>query len=741
MDDRLNIDELKKYLSDYEQGDSKFTIDDIIASNSKKAETEKAEQESNSEIETDVVKPDGISITGAFEAIRMQKSEAKAFNDIENTSRVALNESDVSDNDDNSEPEQENEHLSVEITSEINNQRFFDTEMFNSIKSKSSGEVKNSLASFAKGEEEQDDGEREISFTAELTEEIDDFETPEEKEDILLDLKKMNSSASFKFGITFVFALASGLFYAAVGLGISIPAIDLTVSSKLFVSLSLALSVAATLININSVFKGFISLFKFKCTPETMLSLAFVSNAALNICYLVNDVTFSGKYISFDFIYILLLTFNIFSKKIMAKNILKNFLIAASDGQKTVVDRPQIEEIANDIMLETGNGGDILYASKSKFVSEFIHNSFKDFDLCSKSSGFNMFLTVAVLAFAVMIFVFSQSGAHAIAYAAGAFCVVTPILYTFSLAAPIFINSRKARKFGGAIVGSESAYALEDAQTLIVDDSDVFNIALNGIRLYGESSIDDAIIFLCSLFNTVGGPLKKLFMDMLGDNVSSLPRADEIYYHDTMGYSCLVHSKVFVVGNKKLMNHFGIDVDDSEFEIIYQQKQKNALFVAYDGKLTGVFLLSYSFAHGVSNAFSLFESDQMNVAIAERDANITSELLNNCYKATDKSLFKVMNFRTARNCFGKFELKNKTPSILLSNTGLKGIAYAFHGCRSMLFAIKSSNVIKIISSIMALILITFLLFFSEPSGSLPTHILIYQVLWSLPILFVSLFSK
>jgi hypothetical protein len=189
------------------------------------------------------------------------------------------------------------------------------------------------------------------------------------------------------------------------------------------------------------------------------------------------------------------------------------------------------------------------------------------------------------------------------------------------------------------------------------------------------------------------------------------------------------------------MDHFDIPVDDSEFEIIYQQKSKNVLFVAFDQKLMGVFLLTYSLSHGVSKAFSLIESDQMNVAVVERDANVTLSLLNNSYKSSDTDLFKIIRFKTAQKFFGKFIIQNKTPSILLSKTGLKGIAAAIHGCRSMLFAMKANRVIRIISSLMAIILFTFLLIFSEPSVKLPLHILVYHGLWSLPVLFVSLFSK
>ena len=740
MDERFNLEELKEMISGYDTDESKLSLDEIISSNTNdlKDNAVQVTVKESKEIDADVVKPDGVSITGAFEAIKNQKNTDK---NIPNDKNVDIpveikNETKdvVCENNSVKKP-------SIEITAEIAHKRYFSTEEFESIKNKDSANIKESIASFTKGSEEEDDGEEEFYQARELTEEIDDFETPEEREDILLDLKKMNSSASFKSIATFVLLSFSAVIFIAIQFGISIPGLEISSGSKLVLSILFGSSVVASIVNINSLIKGVAALSKFACTPETMLFFVFVFNTALDLMYLLGGKSFNGHFISFDFIYILLLTFNIFAKKLLVKNIYKNFLIASSNGQKMVVNRPETEAISNDIILETGNGGDILYATKSKFVSDFIHNSFKDFELSSKGSKFYTFCSVVIILLSFVNLIVYKDISNMLIYAVGAFCVATPVLLTYSFAVSVYTNSKKARRFGGAIVGSESAYDIQDAQTLIVDDSDVFNIALNGVRLYGHTEIDDCVLYLNSLFSVVGGPLKSLFKDMINDSAVSMPRADEIFYHDTMGYSCLIHSKLFVVGNKALMDHFNIEVDDSEFEIIYQQKSKNVLFVAYDGELIGVFLLTYSLSHGVSKAFSVLESDQLSVAIAERDANITNTLLHGSFKTSDKSLFTIMKFRTARNFFDKFELQNKTPSILLSNTGLKGIAYALHGCKSILFAFKANKIINIISSIIAILLITFLLVFSEPSLALPIQVLLFQALWSLPILFVSMFSK
>lgn len=690
-------------------------------------------------VDDEIVKPKGVSLTGAFEAIRNEKNEKKM-----NDSADDEPEQNVLSNSEINEP-QISEDITVpaseshEITADVGKKRFFNTETFNSIKKESRENYNNPITSFAKGDDEEDDGKEEYFKPIDPTEEIDDYDSAEDREAILSDLKKMFSTASFKSFVTFVLLCLSGFLFYSLVTGLKLPALDPINDRKSFVSIIFGISVLTSLLNINSIVAGFVGLFKLKCIPETFISIIFVLNTIVNIFNLVHET--NGVYVLFDFVYMLLLFFNIYSKGIMAKNILKNFRIVSSDSPKMVVNKSQNEILLNDVLLETGSTGDIVYATKSKFVTDFIHKSFKDFDLCHKNTMFNTIFFFIILIAGFVYYYTTRDIYNTCVYLTGAFCCFTPLLQAYSFAVPVFNNSKNARKNGGVIVGSSSSFELADAQTVIVDDSDVFNVTLNGIRLYGDSSVDEAILYLNSLYRTVGGPLKKLFSEMISDDTLSIPRIDEIYYHEKLGYSALIHSKVFVSGNKQLMDHFGIEVDDKDYEVIYQQKSKHVLFVAYDGKLMGVFLLSYSLAHGVKQAFELCEHDQISVAIAERDANINVETLKNNYTPKDISLFKIMNFRTARNCFDKFVTAEKTPSLLTSNTGLKGLISALRGCKHMLFAFKVNRVVKNIASVMGLILVSFLLFFSSPSSLLPVQILVYQLLWSIPVLFVSLFSK
>ena len=754
MSDNFDFESIKKFLdsAESERNDS-FSLDDIMRDYSEdesdkkvcidnQTESDEMYEELNSSftadtiatesestfIEQSIEKPVGLSVTGPFEAVRNEKKKSQ-------TEKV-IHLVDASEECPAPLPASQNTTSEKEIFAEIEQKRYFNTDTFNSIKEKSVSNVKESIRSFAVGEEEEDDGEEEYYQVLEPTEEIDDFDNQDDREDVIKELKKINSSASVRTFVTFILALLSGVLFSVENSWISLPSFDIEKQGNIFVIIFFSISVVATLINLSSLIKGAKSILKLRLTVESYILVIFIFNSIVDLSRLFNP---SVVNVSFDFLYVLILFCNIFSKKIIAKTVYKNFLIASADGDKNIINMPDNEQAINDIMLETGCNADIVYASRASFVSDFISNSFKDFE--SSDSILNTVLGVVILGLSVLKFVFDKDIVSTFVYIAGAYCVTIPVLFAASFAIPLYFNSKNARKYGGVIVGSQSSEQLKDVQTVIVDDSDVFNATLNGIRLYGDSFIDDAILYLNALYKKVGGPLKPLFSDMLSEDIQSVPRIDEVYYHDSMGYSGLIHSKVFVAGNKKLMDHFGVAVDDSEYEIIYQQKSRHILFVAYDGKLMGVFLLSYSLSHGVAKAFKMCEKNQIAVCITERDPNINEKTLFDIYEPREKILFNFISFRTARNCFDKFELKSKTPALIASRTGIKGLVASLRSCKAMRFAFRSNRVITTIASILAVPLISFLLFFSDSTAALDTQIVAYQLLWSLPVLFVSIFSK
>ncbi len=747
MSDKLNLEEFKKFENaGYENtGTDDFDLDTILRDFGGGENVPDVPELSKSDIDdVEVVKPQGLSITGVFEAIHSEKVHEKDTR----TDKSQGFESEIAGNNDSTYDTAENKiskensdgNGEKEILSPIENVRYFDTATFNSVKEQAHEKIKSPIASFAKGDGEEEDVEGEEIPVFEPTEEIDDYEKEEEKEDVSAELKRIRSSASLKTILTFITACLSGVLFAALCTDFTVPGIDIEYDISVYIPIMLALSVAATAVNAASVWNGLIGIFKLKCSSESFLALIFIFSSVLDICYIILK-TPANECIVFDMLYVIMLFFSINSKRIIADNIYKNFSVVSADGTKMVMDNRQNDELINDIIVDTGCSNDIAYAARSEFVSGFVRRSFLDFDLCSRYAAPGIFLLFGSVLAAVVNYAVIGSFTTCLKFAAGALCAVSPLLQGMNFAVSVYTNSKKTRKNGGSIVGINSCMELDDVQTVVIDDSDIFSVSLNGIRFYGDSTADKVILYLNSLYRVAGGPLKPLFSDMLSEDIKTLPRIDDIYYHDKMGYSSLIDSKVFLAGNKQLMEHFGIEIDDRDFEIIYQQKSKHVLFAAYDGRLAGVFLLSYSLPQNVKRAFETYERDQVCVVIAEHDENVNTDTLFYHYRTDDKLLFKILNFGSAQRCVQKFRLMEKAPSLIASRTGICGLAFALHGCKSVKFAFGAGKIIKAISSVIAFALVTFLAFFSGMTSYFPVQILVYQLLWALPAMFVALFSK
>ncbi len=697
----------------------------------------------------EVKRPQGISITGTFDAIHSEKAASKtAVLNGDDTAGIdfvrydSVTEQKELNTDANTADAAEGSDLknSGEITEQIPAKKFIDTETFESIKNQSKHKKQNPIVEFALGDNEEEDVEGEEIPAIEPTEEIDDYENEEQREDIVAELKRMKSSASFKTLLTFILTCISGLLFAALQTGFSFPGIDIAYDIGVYIPFILSVSAAATLINIVSVFNGIKSIFKFKFVSESFVVLIFIFSTVLDVCYIVLKTPVQ-ECIVFDFIYMLMLLFCINSKRIIANNIYKGFAVVSADGSKMVLDTDQNDELINDIIVDTGCSNDIAYAARSNFISNYISRSFSDYELCNKYSAPGIVLFFLPLAVGLVNYIMLGSFTTCIKSIVGIFTAVTPLLQGMNFAVSVYTNGKKVRKNGGTIVGTDSCFDLNDVQTVVIDDSDIFTAALNGIRFYGDYNADDMILYLNSLYSVAGGPLKTLFGNMLSEDIKKLPRIDDIYFHENMGYSSLINSKVFLAGNKELMEHFGIEIDYADFETIYKQKSKHILFTAYDGRLSGVFLLSYSLAYGVSRAFKTYEKDQVCVVIAQHDQNINSDTLFYHYETNEKLLFKIMNFGNAQKCIQKFKTSNNSPSQVVSRTGILGLSYGLHGCKSIKFALSAAKVIKIISAVIAACLMTFLAFFSGMTAALPLQILAYHILWAVPAMFVSVFSK
>jgi len=619
-----------------------------------------------------------------------------------------------------------------------------DEDLFDQIKSQkteSDEKEKSVLRRLLDGDEDENDEQDEPPIHSaiydEVPEDIDDFETEEDRDEIYRDLKNTVGKMAVKMIFLFCLTLVS-LYLFIAGFKPALFAWNVT---TLWYDLAfLAVDLVCIVVSFGIFIQGLGHLLKLKADTDTILALLAVAIVAVRIiCLIAPDLL--PYDLNFEPMLTIGLFFNVVGKKRIASNIKKNFKFISSNGDKLTVSVPASCETNNELILETGEGGDVMYAHRTGLVSRYIEHSYSDFNWDEKYQRFFFVILAAVIVGTVAVLQLNGLGA-AILFPAAALSISLPFFSRYFFASSIGKIGKRIRKNGGILTSAQSAKELEDSDLIVISEEDFLGddaVLLQGVKAMGDIQIDDLITNIAALFNEVGTPLKPLFLKMIDPNSVSLPRIDDVDYHEGMGYSCLIHSKVFLVGNKELMEKFGVEFPMALTEL----KLKDCRFpvyVAYQKQPAGIFIASFEKNKHTAAAIRLVEEEQVGVGIVSNDFLFTPDLLCRLYSVSNPELFHFIPYRIGEACEPQLMRVSKSPDLIGSITGLRGLVACLYGSSKLLSALKINGVIRVIYPILAVALMFFIAL-AGYSANTALQVLAFQFMWLLPVWFVCTFCK
>lgn len=620
-----------------------------------------------------------------------------------------------------------------------------DESLFDQIKNKKSDveplSNKSAIRRFLDGEEDENDEDDEfvdrLPMDADQPEDIDDFENEDEREEIYKDLRNIVGKMAVKTLAFFFVSLASLYLFAAQ----FYPALFGGAADSLFYNLSLlAVDIVCLVMSVSIFLSGLKKLLRGRADTDTLLALLTVSLIMVRVVELIKP-EFIPYSLVLEPMLAIGLFFNVRAKKKIASNIKNNFKLASMQDYKLTVSVPASCEAINDIILETGEGGGAMFAHKTKLLSRYIDHSYSDFNYDDKYSRYFFACILLIIGGTIAV---SQLGSwgDALLFPAASLALSVPFFSRYYFALSIFKNGKKIRKKGGVLTSAASAKALEDSDLMIISEEDFLEndaVRLQGVKAIGNLQIDDLITNVAALFNCVGTPLKPLFLKMIDRNSISLPRVDDIYYHEGLGYSCLIHSKLFLIGNKGLMEQFNIEFP-KEFFNLKLKDSHFPVYIAYHKSAEGVFIASYERSKRTADAIELIEKECVSVGIVSGNFLFNLDTLKHLYPSIPVSLFHLISHKTGVGCQNLLESQEKSADLMASISGPKGLAACLFGASKLLSALKINTVIRIVYPIIAVALMFFIAL-AGYSANTAMQILAFQAIWFLPVWFVCTFCK
>ncbi len=588
---------------------------------------------------------------------------------------------------------------------------------------------------------EDDNDEDEIPnrpvFDDTEAEDIEDYEDQEDRDEIYRDLKNTVGKMAVKSVVFLIISIITTYLFIS---GFVPSLFAYGTESAWFDASFLAVDIACIIFSFGIFIEGLGALLRAKANTDTLLALLAISVLGVRIAAIIRPDVLPST-LNLELILSLGLYFNVVAKKRIASNIKNNFKKLSVSSDKLTVSVPPAVETNNRLILETGEGGEVMYAHRTGLVSGCIERCFSDYECDHKLYRF-LFLTIFLI-IAGTVAVFQLAGWQAgLLFPAAAFSISVPFFSRHYYATSVLKVGKKVRKNGGVLISAQAAKDLEDSDLMIISEEDFLGdeaVLLQGIKAIGDMEIDTLITNIAALFKEVGTPIQSLFMKMIDQKSIELPRVDDIYCHEGMGYSALIHSKMFLIGNELLMNHFNIEIPE-QFKKMELKECYYPVYVAYHKSAVGIFLVSFERDPNTEAAIRLADEEQVSVGLISNDFLFNEALLKKLYPQINMELFHFVTPETAFGCKEYLKRKSKSSDLIASTSRARGLLASLYGASKLLTALKINGIIRIIYAILSIVLMFFIAL-AGYSDNTALQILAFQTIWFLPVCAICIICK
>ena len=565
---------------------------------------------------------------------------------------------------------------------------------------------------------------------------IEEYSSIEEREDVLFGLKSLLRKISVK--IAFVTLLFLGNVYLLLTLfgpfGRLVPSmIDPSKYPANYCLVCLALSVIHILLNISPLFEGFKKWFTGRMTADGVSLVLGVVSVLFNLYFFLNPEKFAEVMINFDIFFAVSVLFNLIGKRLLVKHICKNFALISEDECKVAIGRPKSSAIDNDIMVETGNGGDVLYAARSNTVSGYLNKAFAEQNMNHKADVF-VFICFALIAFfGLTAWLFKLLPLPEVAVLVAAlFSVGAPVFSVWTYTLYIFKLGEFLRSKETMISGRDGAKELSESGVLVIRDTDMINcddIGLVDMRIQSGYNANEIVMLVAALFRKVDGPLNGFFDRLLDDPDAELPIVLDPYYHERLGFTFTANDHSMAVGCAEFMKQLHVKLPDLPHE-----ENVIMICVAIDNKLIGIFNVVYRVSSSAARSLKMLEREGIAVAIVTNDFNLSEDMFADALEDPDS--ITILSSATAEQCQKCCEAIPRVAADVITKEGIYGMAYGLSGCGRLLLSCFKHNAYRIAALLFGLLSVAAVVLFGAQSPRiLLVQILLYHILWNLPNVF------
>lgn len=436
------------------------------------------------------------------------------------------------------------------------------------------------------------------------------------------------TTASFVTGVIAAVLLVLGLMAAALPV-LPGPLADITV----YPAVVLVLLLAAGGLCWRTVVSGLVGLVK-RPTPDTLSVLPLLGAVVQCIVLLIArnyapDVTLMAGPA------VLVLCLNTIGKRMNARTVQENFRLVSAKVEHSVAyrlkDAGALRAVTNGLAEPHPN---VLVNRPTQIFRSFLRNSAAAGTSDKNQQQFAWIAGGCALLSLLITLIRTKDSAAAMTAMVSVLCLGAPLASTLLSALPARMMQRSAAQVGAVIPGWRDIRQLGRINVIQVTARDLFPtgcVTLSGIKPVKPEHIDLAIVYAASILAEAGPTLREVFLGMLGENRNLLAQVDDRETVYGKGYVGWINKRRVLVGNRALMQDYGVKIPSLEYELHHTVNQRRVIYLAVSGKMFAMFQVAYQRDPDTAVVLESLRRTGLSLVVDCDDFNCDVQLLETAY--------------------------------------------------------------------------------------------------------------
>jgi len=473
---------------------------------------------------------------------------------------------------------------------------------------------------------------------------------------------------------------------------------------------------------------GIVSVFYLAPSNDTLNAFALVAAVFQSVILIINEV---GT--TFTFAVFLSIAFSTAMKYIFACEISENLNLIKKHTTYSV-------NLA-DITLKKRYFGKVCLVNPVEKFPNIVETTYESDPSEQKIRLFVPILSSCIVIASIVIGIINGFNTFAASLVA-LFAVSASFTGEMSYVLPYAVAQKKLRKRGSVLLGYHSIEELQNAETIVVDDIDLFppNLTeLEMFRIKDKERINDAVEYTASLLIASASPFADTFAKSCGCNVDRLPEVVDWKFQKDYGIFAHIYDDEVILGNRNMLLSYDILPLSQETEASLVSTNRNIIYVAINGKVSAYIIVKYVCDSEMKKAAESVGSD-FSIIVTSCDANITENMVQKRYELHNAKIIVPSSEEIKRIDSVRESVSEETEPVMITTKNAIGILSSVRLARKLGSVVNISVLTKLASIILGVVLTT-AAFFISPSSLNAFWVILFNLIWTVPVVFISLVKK